>query len=124
MLCLVVLILFIRMLCLVVLILFIRMLCLVVLILFIRMLCLVFMQFDVQIENPLMVLNQEESKKFIKSNKPGDHFKFFYKGTQLQKLNNVYTEIDKCMGHTDLLVKGHRASKATMNAEVEEAERK
>lgn len=51
--------------------------------------CLVFHS-NIQVENPVSVLDQEESKKFL-TGKPGDKYAFFMKATELERIDMTYS---------------------------------
>jgi chromosome segregation ATPase len=46
--------------------------------------------FNFQIDNPLVMLTQETSKRFLASSTPSDKYEFFLKGTQLDQLYTDY----------------------------------
>ena len=45
--------------------------------------------FNIQVENPVAVLDQEESKKFLMG-KPEDKYAFFCKATELERIDRQY----------------------------------
>lgn len=49
-------------------------------------------QLNIQVENPVAVLDQEESKKFL-TGKPEDKYAFFMKATELERLNRTYGSV-------------------------------
>ena len=49
-------------------------------------------QLNIQVENPVAVLDQEEAKKFL-TGKPEDKYAFFTKATELERLDRVYANI-------------------------------
>ena len=49
-------------------------------------------QLNVQVENPVAVLDQEEAKKFLMG-KPEDKYAFFMKATELERLDRTYAAI-------------------------------
>lgn len=51
--------------------------------------------FNVQIDNPVMILNQETSRNFLQSKSPRDKYCFFMKATQLEKLKLDYRKIEE-----------------------------
>lgn len=52
-------------------------------------------QFNIQVDNPVMILNQETSRNFLQSKNPKDKYTFFMKATQLEKLKNDYIELEE-----------------------------
>ncbi|XP_064487285.1 structural maintenance of chromosomes protein 6-like [Ornithodoros turicata] len=60
--------------------------------------------FNVQIDNPVMVLNQETSRNFLQSKSPGDKYRFFMKATQLEKLKADYHRIEEECIETEIEV--------------------
>jgi chromosome segregation ATPase len=44
---------------------------------------------NIQVENPVSILDQEESKKFL-CGKPEDKYRFFMKATDLERMDNNY----------------------------------
>lgn len=49
--------------------------------------------FNIQVDNPVSIMNQETSKSFLMSKNPGDKYKLFLKATQLEQVSNDLTEI-------------------------------
>jgi len=49
-------------------------------------------QLNIQVENPVAVLDQEEAKKFL-TGKPEDKYEFFTKATELERLDRCYASI-------------------------------
>ena len=49
-------------------------------------------QLNIQVENPVAVLDQEEAKKFL-TGKPEDKYNFFTKATDLERLDRSYADI-------------------------------
>ena len=45
---------------------------------------------NIQVENPVAVLDQEEAKKFLQG-KPSDKYSFFLKATELERVDRVYS---------------------------------
>ena len=50
-------------------------------------------QLNIQVENPVAVLDQEEAKKFL-TGKAEDKYAFFTKATELERLDRVYANIN------------------------------
>lgn len=47
-------------------------------------------QFNIQVDNPVSVLNQDTSRNFLNSSDPKDKYKFFLKATQLEQMSTDY----------------------------------
>ncbi|XP_076340911.1 structural maintenance of chromosomes protein 6-like [Tachypleus tridentatus] len=52
-------------------------------------------QFNIQVDNPVAVLNQEVSRKFLSSKNDHDLYKFFLKATQLGQMCHDYDTADE-----------------------------
>eukprot|EP00794_Sanderia_malayensis_P000113 gene113-724_t len=50
-------------------------------------------QFNIQIDNPVSLLNQDTSRCFLNSSDPSDKYKFFLKATQLEQMSMHYQMI-------------------------------
>ncbi|XP_025110368.1 structural maintenance of chromosomes protein 6-like isoform X2 [Pomacea canaliculata] len=48
-------------------------------------------QMNIQVENPVAILNQDTSRNFLHSKSPQDKYKFFLKATQLEQMQRDYT---------------------------------
>lgn len=57
--------------------------------------------FNIQIDNPVMILNQETSRNFLQSKSARDKYNFFMKATQLEKLQATYSKIEEERAATD-----------------------
>lgn len=51
--------------------------------------------FSLQIDNPMNVLSQDMARQFLSSSTPGDKYKFFVKGVQLEQLDQDYRLIEE-----------------------------
>ncbi|XP_015750805.1 PREDICTED: structural maintenance of chromosomes protein 6-like, partial [Acropora digitifera] len=47
-------------------------------------------QFNIQVDNPVSVLNQDTSRNFLNSSDPKDKYRFFLKATQLEQVSSDY----------------------------------
>lgn len=47
-------------------------------------------QFNIQVDNPLCILNQDASRKFLQSENPKRLYKLFLRATQLQQMREDY----------------------------------
>lgn len=62
-------------------------------------------QLNIQIENPVAVLDQEDAKKFL-TGKPQDKYSFFMKATELERMDRQYGSIsDKLLEMSETKVK-------------------
>ena len=50
--------------------------------------------FNIQVDNPCVILNQDTSKELLRSNKNQDIYNFFLKATQLQKIGSSLKDAD------------------------------
>lgn len=51
-------------------------------------------QFNIQIENPCVILMQDTSRAFLNSSKPTEKYAFFLKATQLEQIRFDYNYIN------------------------------
>jgi len=72
--------------------------------------------FNIQVENPVAVLDQEQSKKFLKG-KDEDKWEFFCKATELERLDNSYNGIMMSIGEME---EQERAVERTLKGEGDE----
>ena len=49
-------------------------------------------QLNIQVENPVAVLDQEDAKKFL-TGKPEDKYAFFSKATDLERMDRTYARV-------------------------------
>lgn len=49
-------------------------------------------QLNIQVENPVAVLDQEDAKKFL-TGKPEDKYNFFAKATDLERMDRTYAKV-------------------------------
>jgi chromosome segregation ATPase len=49
-------------------------------------------QLNIQVENPVAVLDQEEAKKFL-TRKAQDKYQFFAKATELERMDHSYANV-------------------------------
>ncbi|XP_071807403.1 structural maintenance of chromosomes protein 6-like [Asterias amurensis] len=57
-------------------------------------------QFNIQIDNPMSILNQDTSRNFLHTQDPKDKYKFFLKATQLEQMTDDYNNIQQ---HKELM---------------------
>ena len=63
--------------------------------------------FNIQVDNPVVILNQQASKEFLLSNTPKDMYRFFMRATLLEQLLKEYQQAieAKCVAHEELTKK-------------------
>jgi hypothetical protein len=49
---------------------------------------------QIEVDNPMAILTQDTSRSFLANSSSSDKYKFFLKGTMLEKLIEYYKEID------------------------------
>ncbi|KAJ8303587.1 hypothetical protein KUTeg_019983 [Tegillarca granosa] len=52
-------------------------------------------QFNIQVDNPVAILNQDTSRNFLNSKSPHDKYKFFLRATQLDQMVSDYRLADE-----------------------------
>ncbi|PIK59309.1 hypothetical protein BSL78_03738 [Apostichopus japonicus] len=52
-------------------------------------------QFNIQVDNPVSILNQDTSRNFLFTKDPRDKYKFFMKATQLEQIESHYALIQE-----------------------------
>lgn len=57
-------------------------------------------QFNIQIENPCVILMQDTSRAFLNASKPAEKYKFFLNATQLEQISEDYKLIDAEVNET------------------------
>ncbi|XP_013384924.1 structural maintenance of chromosomes protein 6-like [Lingula anatina] len=80
--------------------------------------------FNIQINNPVAVLNQDTSRNFLHSKNPNDKYKFFLKATQLEQMKQDYCSITEQMEITKGIISTKETTVPTLHAEVLEWEKK
>ncbi|XP_074599451.1 structural maintenance of chromosomes 6 [Brevipalpus obovatus] len=80
--------------------------------------------FNIQIDNPITILNQEVSRNFLNSKNPRDKYKFFMKATTLETIRNDYQmAAEKCgLARIELKKKNHLVKE--IKKELDELEKK
>ncbi|CAL1548056.1 unnamed protein product [Lymnaea stagnalis] len=59
---------------------------------------------NIQVDNPVVILNQDTSRNFLNSRSAGDKFKFFMKATQLEQMNSDYDKVKANKNETKQLM--------------------
>lgn len=76
--------------------------------------------FNLQIENPVTVLNQDMSRSFLNSTDPHDLYKFFLEATQLQQMRDNYTYLQEALRSSLATIEGRKEDLPYLKKEVEE----
>ena len=73
-------------------------------------------QLNIQVENPVAVLDQEEAKKFL-TGKAEDKYAFFTKATELERLDRAYASVhDNIMEQNDVKLKARESIQGTIDS--------
>ncbi len=76
-------------------------------------------QLNIQVENPVAVLDQEEAKKFL-TGKAEDKYEFFTKATELERLDRCYANIhDNIMEQNDVKQKAREGLQGTIDTTLQ-----
>lgn len=60
--------------------------------------------FNIDVENPCVIMSQDKSREFLHSGNDKDKFKFFFKATLLQQVNDLLVGIKQHLSHANDLV--------------------
>ncbi|KAI9263239.1 hypothetical protein BDA99DRAFT_438256, partial [Phascolomyces articulosus] len=63
---------------------------------------------SIQVDNPLIILSQDNAREFLNSSSPKDKYKLFMRGTQLAHLAEDYNEIGEKLTTTDAIIERKR----------------
>uniref|UniRef100_A0A2P2KQB0 Structural maintenance of chromosomes 6 smc6 n=3 Tax=Rhizophora mucronata TaxID=61149 RepID=A0A2P2KQB0_RHIMU len=66
--------------------------------------------YNIDVENPCVIMSQDKSREFLHSGNDRDKFKFFYKATLLQQVNDLLQSIDEQLRSANVLVDELEAS--------------
>ncbi|KAF2099997.1 P-loop containing nucleoside triphosphate hydrolase protein [Rhizodiscina lignyota] len=58
--------------------------------------------FALQLDNPMMCLTQDQAREFLNNSGPKEKYKFFFKGTQLETLDNDYQIMSDTLNNLEL----------------------
>ncbi|CAB4033131.1 structural maintenance of chromosomes 6-like, partial [Paramuricea clavata] len=81
-------------------------------------------QFNIQIDNPVSILNQDTSRNFLYASDPGKKYKFFLKATQLEQMNNDYLTIQEQQKIMSITLEKKKETIPEMENEVHQLEEK
>ncbi|XP_045606950.1 structural maintenance of chromosomes protein 6 [Procambarus clarkii] len=76
--------------------------------------------FNLQVDNPITVLNQDMSRAFLKSTDPQALYQFFLKATQLQQMKEDYNQLDKALNISLTLIRERKEILPLLKKEVDE----
>ncbi|XP_052255864.1 structural maintenance of chromosomes protein 6-like isoform X2 [Dreissena polymorpha] len=80
-------------------------------------------QFNIQVENPLAILNQETSRNFLNSKSTNDKYRFFLKATQLEQIKEDYERADEHKNRTIEIINDKVGMMPKLEAEILALER-
>ncbi|XP_067678031.1 structural maintenance of chromosomes protein 6-like isoform X2 [Haliotis asinina] len=81
-------------------------------------------QFNIQVDNPVAILNQETSRNFLNSKSPQDKYKFFLKATQLETMKHDYAKANEQKAITLEIISQKEKTLPVLEKEVLEWEHK
>ncbi|KAH9647775.1 Structural maintenance of chromosomes protein 6B [Citrus sinensis] len=80
--------------------------------------------FNIDVENPCVIMSQDKSREFLHSGNDKDKFKFFFKATLLQQVNDLLQSIYNHLNKGDALVLELEATIKPTEKELSELQRK
>ncbi|KAL8596960.1 hypothetical protein ACOMHN_027906 [Nucella lapillus] len=80
--------------------------------------------FNIQVENPVAVLNQDTSRNFLHTKNPCDKYKFFLKATQLEQMKDQYDEATAIKEKTVYGIQQYEKTLPALRTEVKRWEEK
>ncbi|XP_041357126.1 structural maintenance of chromosomes protein 6-like isoform X2 [Gigantopelta aegis] len=81
-------------------------------------------QFNIQVDNPVAILNQETSRNFLNSKSPKDKYMFFLKATQLEQMRIDYSAANEQKAITMEIISQKEKTLPSLEREVLEWEQK
>lgn len=78
--------------------------------------------YALQLDNPISVLTQDNSRQFLNASTPSDKYKFFVKGVQLEQLNQDYELIQESIQTSENTWEDKLANLAQLQRVKEKAE--
>lgn len=76
-----------------------------------------------QVDNPLNVLSQDNARQFLNSASPALKYKYFFKGVQLEQLDNNYKLIAEVLGSHEEKLARLKENVAQLERELQKAEK-
>ncbi|XP_062153767.1 structural maintenance of chromosomes protein 6B-like isoform X1 [Alnus glutinosa] len=80
--------------------------------------------FNIDVENPCVIMSQDKSREFLHSGNAKDKFKFFFKATLLQQVNDLLQNIYEHLKSANALVHELEESIKPMQKELDELQGK
>ncbi|XP_066397226.1 structural maintenance of chromosomes protein 6B-like [Miscanthus floridulus] len=80
--------------------------------------------FNIEVENPCVIMSQDKSREFLHSGNDKDKFKFFFKATLLQQVNDLLATIRDNLYIADSIVEELEASIRPALRELDEIQEK
>ncbi|EPS70437.1 hypothetical protein M569_04318, partial [Genlisea aurea] len=80
--------------------------------------------FNIDVENPCVIMTQDKSREFLHSGNAKDKFKFFFKATLLQQVNDLLKGIERQLTDTTALVSHLEDSLKPILREMDELQEK
>ncbi|KAL3521410.1 hypothetical protein ACH5RR_019559 [Cinchona calisaya] len=80
--------------------------------------------FNIDVENPCVIMSQDKSREFLHSGNSKDKFKFFYKATLLQRLGDLLNNVENRLNTVTALVVEMEKSLNPLLRELDELEAK
>ena len=78
--------------------------------------------FNIDVENPIVVMSQDASRMFLHSGKDSDKYKFFVKATLLEEIQNKLQYVRNQVAEMDKLIEEKEEELPQVEAEVERLE--
>lgn len=60
--------------------------------------------FNIQVDNPIAILNQDTARTFLVSNNPKDKYLLLMRATQLHYIKTLYEEIEQDINTTQMII--------------------
>ncbi|KQJ86931.1 hypothetical protein BRADI_4g08527v3 [Brachypodium distachyon] len=80
--------------------------------------------FNIDVENPCVIMSQDKSREFLHSGNDKDKFKFFFKATLLQQVNELLETIKDQLNNADSIVEELEKSIKPVMRELDELRQK
>ncbi|KAK1578542.1 hypothetical protein Q3G72_031095 [Acer saccharum] len=80
--------------------------------------------FNIDVENPCVIMSQDKSREFLHSGNDKDKFKFFFKATLLQQVSDLLRSIYDHLNNADAVVVELETSIKPIQLELSELQRK
>ncbi|XP_066390025.1 structural maintenance of chromosomes protein 6B-like isoform X6 [Miscanthus floridulus] len=80
--------------------------------------------FNIEVDNPCVIMSQDKSREFLHSGNDKDKFKFFFKATLLQQVNDLLATIRDNLNIVDSIVEDLEASIRPALRELDEIQEK